>query len=59
MGKKVQLHVEQTEDGGFYIECKTGLFSKQHNVAESLDSLLQKAVQLLKTEFHPRPPEEG
>lgn len=49
--KKLSITVEQDEDGGFCIDFSTGFMSKQKRVAESVDSLISKVSEFLKSQF--------
>jgi hypothetical protein len=53
--RRNSIFVETTDDGCFQIRLEKGLFDKKHMVAESVDSLLQKATVFLKTELSRNP----
>lgn len=49
--KKVSVNVAVQDDGGFQIEYCTGLLKKQHNVAETIDSCVEKVTEFLRKEL--------
>jgi hypothetical protein len=49
--KKLSICVEVQDDGGFKIECATGMFGKKHMVAETVDTCIKKVSEFLRKEL--------
>jgi hypothetical protein len=49
--KKLSISVEVQDDGGFKIDLSSGRFHGQHKVAETVDSLVLKVTEFLRTEL--------
>ena len=49
--KKVSINVEVADDGGFQIILCSGFLHKQHKVAETIESLVEKVSAFLKEEL--------
>lgn len=49
--KKLSINVAVQDDGGFQIECSTGLLKKEHKVAETVESCVSKISEFLRKEL--------
>jgi hypothetical protein len=56
--KKISINIEVQDDGGYKLDMSSGFMNGQHNVAETVDSLIIKMTKYVKKELGGSPVSE-